>query len=294
MGLARVDHPFYGALQSLRHPRKVAKRLSAISRDQREAPLRRLVALLTMLGLVYIPAPNAASAAEPTKKAPATKTDRAKRAAQKRKAAAREAAEKARLARQELIKSVRVIQRRPFLHAMRFELQLLGGIGLADRMYKHAHAAAHGRFHIDEAWSVGAGYTHYFNFESALLTSLTTDYELYPERSLQRFYAGIDVGFAPIFGKFAAFDSGLVHFDLYITLGGGVIQTSRSADIKPVGSIGVGWRLMITKWFTFVVEFKDHIYVENFNRGDEVVNNLILQAGFSFFIPFDYDYKYPR
>lgn len=252
--------------------------------------MRRIVALLTMLGLLYIPAPQA-SAAEPTKSA---KSDRAARAAAKRKAEAKAAAERARLAREELVRSIRVIQQRPFLHALRFELQLMGGIGLADKMHRHVHAAAQGRFHIDEQWSIGLGYNHYWHFDTALMGKLTDDYELYPERSKRHFSGTIDVGFSPIFGKFSAFDSGLVHFDLYVTLGGGVTQTTRSADIKPLGQFGVGWRLIINKWFTFVVEFKDQIYVENFNRGDEVVNNLMLQAGFSFFIPFDYDYKYPR
>lgn len=236
-----------------------------------------MLAITLAVGNVY--------AAEPTAK---------DKAAAAKKAKAREDMVKQRAAKQELIRSIRVIQQRPFLHALRFELQLMGGIGVADRMYRHAHAAAHGRFHIDEEWSIGAGYAHYFTFESALLGKLTNDFELYPERSLQRFYAGLDVGFNAISGKFSAFDSGLVHFDIYITLGGGVMQTSRSSDIKPAGSFGLGWRLIIAKWFTFLVEFKDHIYVENFNRGNEVINNLVIQAGFSFFIPFDYDYKYPR
>ena len=254
--------------------------------------MRTLAVLLTMTGLLLSATP-AAEAAEPTKKPTAT-SDRAARLKAKRKAKAKAAAERAKKARAELIRSIRVIQRRPFLHALRFELQLMGGIGLGDRMHRHAHAAAHGRFHIDEQWSVGLGYAHYFPFESALLGKLTSDFELFPERSIQRYYAGIDVGFAPIFGKFSAFDSGLVHFDLYLTIGGGVMQTNRSASVLPAGSFGIGWRLIVNKWFTFVVEFKDHIFVENFNRGSEVVNNVILQAGFSLFIPFDYDYEYPR
>jgi outer membrane beta-barrel protein len=86
----------------------------------------------------------------------------------------------------------------------------------------------------------------------------------------------------------------VVHFDFYLTVGGGVVQTNRSADIKGAGSFAIGWRLMITRWFTFVVEFKDHIFVEAYNRGDEVVNNLVLQAGFSIFLPPDYGYKYSR
>ncbi len=41
-------------------------------------------------------------------------------------------------------------------------------------------------------------------------------------------------------------------------------------------------------------ELRDHIYFEDFNAGTELINNVVGQAGLSIFIPFGFDYEYPR
>lgn len=198
-------------------------------------------------------------------------------------------------AQERLLASIRVLQQRPFLHAVRLEIQALGGIGLADTMYHHYMISAQARIHITEDWSIGGGYSHYFNDTTALHDTVVDNYELFPERSITRFYAGIDAAYNLIYAKSLAFDGPIVHFDLYLLFGGGVTQTTRSADPHPTGMIGLGWRILFTRWFTVALEIRDHIYGETFNRGGtEVVNNVIFQGGITFFIPFDYDYSYPK
>lgn len=189
---------------------------------------------------------------------------------------------------------IRVVQQRPFLHSVRFELQLLGGTGVADTMYDHWVAGASGRLHVTEEWSVGGGYEHYFSDRAQVYDDVTGNFEVFPEESFNRFYAGLDVAYSPVYGKLVFFDEGIVHYDLYVLAGGGVTQTSRSTDLKFTGTIGVGARIIATRWLAVVFELRDHIFVETFNAGDELVNNVVFTGGLSIFLPFDYDYVYPR
>ena len=189
---------------------------------------------------------------------------------------------------------IRVIQQRPFLKSGRFELQVLGGLGINDSMFRHAMVVAQPRVHIDERWSIGGTYAHYFGEESSLLETVTTDFALFPERAETKFYAGLDVGFSVLEGKFLLFDDAIVTFDLYLTVGGGATHTSRSDTVKPTGMFGAGIRFVATRWLTVNFEVRDHLYVEQFNAGDELINNVVIQGGFGFFLPFDYDYRYAR
>ena len=193
-----------------------------------------------------------------------------------------------------LEQAIRVLQRRPILKDLRFELALTGGVTAADQMYRHFSATVTGRFHVSEWVSIGATYSHYFSGESALFDEVTKNYELFPERSQIRWYAGGDVSVVPIDGKFVAFGDFIVYWDIYASIGGGVTVTSRSDSPKPTGMIGVGFRMFLAKWLTLTFERRDHIFVEDYNAGSELTNNVVGQAGFSIFIPFGLDYSYPR
>lgn len=240
--------------------------------------------LVLIVGLSWGPIAEAAAPATGGEATASSSKDAAKRKA------ALEAAE----AHDRLTRSIRVIQQRPFVHSLRFELQLGGGVGLNDDLHQQLQAMAVGRMHIDEQWAVGVDYLHYFSSESAFFDKLVQDFEVFPERSRQHFYGGLEVSYAPVYGKFTAFDAAIVHFDVYLLAGVGVTQTNRSADLKPAGMVGLGWRTVITRWFTFNLELRDHLFVEKFRHGSKLWNNVVATAGFGFFLPFDHDYRYPR
>jgi outer membrane beta-barrel protein len=190
--------------------------------------------------------------------------------------------------------SIRVVQQKPVLKAGRFELQLMGELSVADVMFRHFGTAANARFHVDEAWSVGAGYRHYFSEESSLLSDVTDKFEVFPERSIMRWYAGAEAAWSPLYGKLIFFDAGIVHFDLHLLAGVGVTQTSRSADPRITGVLGVGGRLLVSRAFAIAMELRDHLFVEAYNDGSEIVNNMVLSFGFSIFFPFDHDYRFAK
>jgi len=189
---------------------------------------------------------------------------------------------------------VRVVQQRPVLKSGRFELLLGAGLVVNDDMYDHWLATATGRMHISEWISIGATYGKYFSDASDLQATVMQDFEVFPELSAYQWYAGGDVTLVAIDGKFVFFDDAISYWDIYLSLGGGVTKTSRSDDPKPTGMIGVGMRMFLTDWLTVTVELRDHIFVEKFAAGDELVNNVVGQAGLTLFIPFGFDYEYAK
>lgn len=190
--------------------------------------------------------------------------------------------------------AIRVVQQRPVLKSNRFELQVVGELSVADIMFKHYAVGAHGYFHIDEQWAVGASYRQFFSEESGLLKDVTDKFEVFPERSVMRWYAGAEAAWTPIYGKMAFFDDAIVHFDMHVLMGAGVTQTSRSASPRISGVIGFGGRMLISSWFSILMEVRDQIYMESYNEGDQLVNNVGLSVGFSIFFPFDHDYRFPK
>ncbi len=189
---------------------------------------------------------------------------------------------------------VRVVQQRPVLKSGRFELLVGAGLVTNDPMYDQWLATATGRVHVSEWISIGASYAKYFSDPSDLQSTVMDDFEVFPELSALRWYAGGDVTFVAADGKFMFFDSTIVYWDLYASIGGGVTVTSRGDDPKPSGMFGVGLRMFLNDWLTLTFELRDTLFIEKFNAGNELVNNLVGQAGITIFIPFGFDYEYAK
>lgn len=193
-----------------------------------------------------------------------------------------------------LEESIRVLQQRPILRRHRLEVALEGGLGLADTMFSSRLATGSTRFHLSETWSIGGTFAWYFSETSDLFDEVTDHYELFPERALLELYGGGEVGWTPIYGKFAIFDRNIVHFDLTATAGGGVLRTSRAVDLKPALLLGIGFHVYLTRWLALTAEVRDHVYVETFNAGDSLQNHVVFQGGLAFYLPFGFEYRFPR
>ncbi|TSC33159.1 outer membrane beta-barrel domain-containing protein [Corallococcus sp. Z5C101001] len=112
---------------------------------------------------------------------------------------------------------------------------------------------------------------------------------------------GLDVQWAPIYGKLSLLAEKFVHFDMYGVVGASVIQYKGPAtslvDGTPVagskayltggGNVGVGLRFFFNRWMTLRTELRDLIYVE---KGREPTpnylrNQILFELGLSFFFP---------
>lgn len=184
---------------------------------------------------------------------------------------------------------IRVIQRRPFLRRNRLEVSPSIGTNINDSLVNSFLAGGSINFHLTEVMAIGAYGGVSLGSETDLFDQVIADYGLFAQVSQVQWYGGLHFQYAPIYGKFALFNTWIIPWDLYAVLGAGWTKTELEGH--PTLSAGAGSRFFMNRWFTLNVEVRDHIYNENYPGGSELVNNLVFNAGVSFFLPPDFEYQ---
>jgi outer membrane beta-barrel protein len=100
---------------------------------------------------------------------------------------------------------------------------------------------------------------------------------------------GVDVQWAPIYGKISLLAEQFLHFDLYGVAGATAVQyrgPGKTAEFTGGGNVGVGMRFFLNRWVTVRTEFRDLIYVEKaLNPATTLRNQLLFELGVSIFFP---------
>lgn len=110
---------------------------------------------------------------------------------------------------------------------------------------------------------------------------------------------GLDLQWAPIYGKISLLAESFAHFDMYGILGASFVQyrgpPDRDANGVALGpnkslmtggaNVGVGLRFFLNRYMTLRTEVRDLIYVEKAEPENSLRNQLLFELGFSFFFP---------
>lgn len=184
---------------------------------------------------------------------------------------------------------IRVIQRRPFLKRKRVELSPMVGTNINDSLVNFFAVGGSLTYHLTEVMAIGLTGSFALGDETDLYTDVIGDYAVFPEVSQVLWEASLDFQYEILYGKFALFNTWIIPWSTYAVLGAGVTQTELDTNTTII--VGVGQRYFMNKWFTFNLALRDGIYQEEYPGGSELVNNLVLSAGVSFFIPPNFKYK---
>lgn len=178
------------------------------------------------------------------------------------------------------------------------------GMSLGDPFYTKYLVGLRYAYHVGEQWSVGVGGFWAEGSPSGAVTrcdSRGLNCRTPSSRDLLRapgnfnFLAGVDLSWAPLYGKISVLAESVLHFDTYLVVGGGVLQTSHmppnatrvEEKLAPHGSIAVGQRFYLNRSATLRVELRDLVYpLELQGRtGPEtsIQNQLLFTLGLSFF-----------
>ncbi|HOA12897.1 MAG TPA: outer membrane beta-barrel domain-containing protein [Myxococcota bacterium] len=189
---------------------------------------------------------------------------------------------------------IQVIQQKPFIKAMRFEIEPTFNLPMNETATQHLGVGVQLRFHIKDWVAIGAEYIKYFGWTREDSDGGRDNYMV--ESRLMDFYVGANVSFVPLTGKFLWLGryGRPVYWDLYVTAGVGA-QKTLYFDYHASGNIGVGFRLAATQWLTVNFEVRDYMFMENFGPDqDKFMNNAVFMVGLGFFLPFTHKYVHPK
>jgi outer membrane beta-barrel protein len=99
---------------------------------------------------------------------------------------------------------------------------------------------------------------------------------------------GVDVQWAPIYGKISLLAQTFAHFDMYAVGGASFVQyKADSSKFTVGGNVGLGLRFFLNRYITLRTEVRDLIYVEQHPDpvNSSLRNQLLFELGVSFFLP---------
>ena len=180
----------------------------------------------------------------------------------------------------------RGVQERVFQKALRHELSAYGGGYAADLTSSSYLVGGAYTFHLSEDLGLEAnfGYTRSHSelvriVEDKLGTTLVkqdTPVFLYTGHLL----------WTLAYGKLRWFHSSISRFDFYLALGGGVTDNRAARGLTLSG--GLGFKFYPTRWFAVRIDVRDQLLNQELLGESRIVNNVLVSAGLSVFIPFGF------
>jgi outer membrane beta-barrel protein len=176
----------------------------------------------------------------------------------------------------------------------RIEAQPLVQVSIGDPFYRSILAGVRIERHLDERWSIGGHALGGTSLLSAPVDVCTDASCVGPEadrlRSTPgdiRMMTGVEVGWAPIYGKLSVAGEKTIHFDTYLSLGPEVMLERIAPDAAtPVGSrwvfggrVGIGERVFFSNDFLVRVGANEVLYGARVRGRTELERKLSLEIG---------------
>ena len=188
---------------------------------------------------------------------------------------------------------IKSVQRKVFIKDSRLEIYPHFGIDLNDPFYAHLVVGGSLGFHVVDSLSLEGRFGYVLDsIEQDPIRFVRREVGALPERPPEfQLHGELDAIWAPFYGKISLFGEGILHFDTYIAVGGGVFKTD--AGLSPAFNFGVGQRYFLTDWLVARVELRDYIFPDTRDNESDLQNLLLVNLSISAFFPtsFDYDFQ---
>ena len=191
---------------------------------------------------------------------------------------------------------IHVIQPKPVLQKGRLDISPRLGYTINDSLASTPKAGVGVAYHFSERLFVG-GMFDWYQFGSTLSGATDAYNESFsqtqtaPDTAVPNYMGGIELGWVPAFGKFALFDSGIVFYDLTLSIGGGWMD-AQSIQITngsggPALTLALTSHIFINDWLSFNVGLRDVSYQTTLNGvADKVLAHTVtVDLGFGLYFP---------
>jgi outer membrane beta-barrel protein len=177
------------------------------------------------------------------------------------------------------VQRIHVVEKRPFTEANRWEISLFGATQVNPKFTVHAGGAAEIAYHLRENLAAQFGFNWFpLAVQSTLSEELLTKASEAPETAeafLLQGHAVAGLELMPVYGKLNVFDGKILRLGLYFNAGLGLaktrLQLRPSTDettgrtfgdtgFRPMGALGMGFRVFVSERFTVRLELRDFAY----------------------------------
>ncbi len=190
-----------------------------------------------------------------------------------------------------LSERIRAVSRPVFRKQGRFELAPVAGFSVSDSFFRRWTLGARASYHLVDSFSIdvgGAWNAWSEPLEAAVFIGTRDDVSIDDPSPLLG-YADASVTFDPFYGKVALMSEWIVHFDTYLSGGGGALFTSTASVVHPALEVGGGARLFLTPWLAVRADLRDYFYPADFGDGMRLQSLFLVTVGVGFFFPFTFD-----
>jgi len=195
---------------------------------------------------------------------------------------------------------VKAVQRKGFLKRHRLDLTPLFAVTVNDAFYTKFGGGVRLAWNLEDSFAIGARWVYFepyrtdavrqgkIAFNSQLLAS-----QLYGQLMLDGIWS-------PVYGKAAVIGRSIVHFDLFLLAGFGVVRTATSIAPRSEGDhlaadLGGGLRFYPREWLAFELGLTGTFYPDQpiASVPGTIQKIVVASVGVSIFWPFGFDYYYP-
>ena len=178
-------------------------------------------------------------------------------------------------------RKMRTTRDRLFQQTNRHEITVQGGYYVSDLFDGTYTFGAAYAYHMTEDLAVEAQ-GNYTRLTSSGGPELERTFELLQGKPRRQLSFDADLIWVPAHAKMRLGGS-ITHLDLYLALGGGVVDSALSSDLA--GNGGVGMKFFLGHAFAIRVDVRDHVFREQLLADKELVNDLTATLGFSIYLP---------
>ncbi len=207
-----------------------------------------------------------------------------------------------------------VVVRKPFLKQRRLEILPQWGITMNDNIIRHYQFSGQLNFFLTDVLAVGLEGQYYIKDLREPYDLVARQARRLPTVNKYNYGAALNFHYVPIYGKFAILDDHIIHWETFFTAGVGFTQSEvipRDPAYQPftnfliTPNVGASMRFFVTKFITVNAGIRDYVFVDKFeavgrtevngdaakeNADSSLINNVVFQAGLSFWFPTSFEY----
>jgi outer membrane beta-barrel protein len=164
----------------------------------------------------------------------------------------------------------------------RHELVLRGGHYVSDLFDATWVAGGAYAYHLTEDFAVEASFG-YTRFVTATGSELERKFKLFDRRERRSLLFATNLVFSPLHAKLQV-GASIVHFDVSVTAGAGVVDSALSSGIA--GNAGIGFGFFVGKALIVRFDVRDYVYRQQLLFEKELVNDVAATLGVGILYPF--------